>query len=354
MTELEQVLYESLARVSVPGDPNGVAGAIQARVDAGGSATGHRQSQATDDVGEPRDYLREPGANSSGNGSGFAGGGGAGIAPWLPWIGVLLVAAIVGGVTGASGLVGSPAPILSSVGISLTGGVDALDCPAGASVAKLGAGDRVLALKRSDDSAYLQVRNPYDVNQLVWLPAGVVVVDRGEASISSLPVGGCPKPALALDALPTQAPTEAPAPPAPGPAPAPKPTTPAITPPPAPDTTKPVISAGGWSPATVYGTHANQQPLCPILSTITVTASDNVGVSGVTFSSSLPAAVITQTSHSGNTYVFTFKIDYNNGTHGATASKVTFTAKDAAGNSAQVKTLIAVRSGDYTGCYGPI
>jgi hypothetical protein len=345
MTELEQLLRESLTRVSVPGDPSGVSNAIQARVDAGGTSIDGRHSQATDDVGEARDYLREP----NGNGSGFSGAGGSGIGPWLPWIGVLLVVAIVGGVTGASGLVGSPAPILSSVRISLTGGVDALDCPAGASVAKLGAGDRVLALERSDDSAYLQVRNPYDVNQLVWLPAGVVVVDHGEASISSLPVGGCPKLALALDALPAEASTEAPAPPAPGPAP--KPTKGETPPPPAPDTTKPTIAAGLFSPNPVYSTKSNTG-ICPTSTTINITATDNVGVtnvSGVTVAG--PAgAQIALVSHSGSNYIFSYHVLYEK-TPNETGAIITFTAKDAAGNQASASAGLKVRNSSYPNCY---
>lgn len=304
MTELDDALRESFARLAEPGDPAGVVDSIRTRLDAG-------------DTGTP--------ANSSGFGS----GGGT---PWLVWGAVVVVVALAGGAIGATGALGSPAAPQPGTGVSLAGGVDALDCPAGAAVTKLGQGDRVLALSRSDDYAYLEVRNPQDVNQLVWLPAGVVVVDRGEPAISTLPVGGCPKPVLAVDAVPVADPTVAP------PAPAPKPK-------PAGDTTSPVIAAGAFSPNPVYGTQSNTG-LCPTSTTISITATDNVGVATVTgaTTSGPGGAQITQISHSGSTYVFKYQIDYEGG---EAIAVVGFTAKDAAGNQSATSSKVTVRAGHY-------
>lgn len=94
MTELDDVLRGSFARIAEPGDPTGVVAAIQARVDSG-------------DTGTPADS------------SGFGGG----LRPWLPWIGLAIVVAITGGAIGASGVLTPPtaAPTSVSAGPSPSG-----------------------------------------------------------------------------------------------------------------------------------------------------------------------------------------------------------------------------------------
>lgn len=86
MTELDDMLRGSFARIAEPGDPTGVAAAIQSRVDSG-------------DTGTP--------ASSSGFGGGLR--------PWLPWIGLAIVVAITGGAVGASGVLTPPPPTTSAV-----------------------------------------------------------------------------------------------------------------------------------------------------------------------------------------------------------------------------------------------
>src|SRR5690349_4735895 len=144
MAEIDVLLSSSLKRVAQPGDPAGVADAIRSRVDAG-------------DTGTP--------ASSSG----FGGGGPL---SWLPWIGVIAVAGIVGGTMGATGVFGEEAapPPPSPAGISsyIDGHVDGLACPGGAVIGSLDPGQRVYAVERSDDTAYLSVRDPYDLTRTVW------------------------------------------------------------------------------------------------------------------------------------------------------------------------------------------
>jgi hypothetical protein len=187
------------------------------------------------------------------------------LSPWLPWIGAVVVVGAIGATAGALGAFGTPAPAKASSAIVLGAGIDALDCPGGASVAQLQGGERVLALKRSDDSHYVQVRNPYDINQLVWLSAGIVSIDRHQPAIDTLEVAGCPKPTMALDPLPV-APV-VPAAPAPG-------KSGHVTPPAPPkETVKPVIVKASANPTTIVNDSAT---------TITVVATDNVGVTAVT------------------------------------------------------------------------
>jgi len=89
MSELDDVLRGSFARIAEPGDPTGVVAAIQSRVDAG-------------DTGTPAES------------SGFGGR----LRPWLPWIGLAIVVAITGGAMGASGMLTPPMPAPTSVSVS--------------------------------------------------------------------------------------------------------------------------------------------------------------------------------------------------------------------------------------------
>jgi hypothetical protein len=173
MADIDTVLSESLKRVVEPGDPTGVAELIRSRVAAG-------------DTGTPSD-----------GGSGFASGSGW---TWLPWAGAGVVVAIAGAVVGASGVFGSLqlAEPASAPGLSVSRVTSGLDCPGGSAVVAFRPGDRVLAVARSDDSAYLAVRSPFDRADTVWLPVSAIDVDEGEPAISSLEVGGCPEPVVTV------------------------------------------------------------------------------------------------------------------------------------------------------------
>ena len=262
----------------------------------------------------------------------------SGFMPWVPWIAGVVVAGLVGGGIGLSGLVGHDTQNVvefGAIGVSKT--TPAYSCPGGVAVATLNRGERVLALSRNDDASWVSVRDPRAIGTTVWVPVGLVVVDDGEGAVSDLPLGDpCPTvslpPGLVEEAPPAPAP-------GPGPAPAPVPT----------DTTAPVISAGTFSPNPVYGTQANQGG-CPTSTTVSITATDDVGIASVTGTTTAgPAgAQITQISHSGSTYVFKYQIDYEGGSTGAI---IGFTATDAAGNQAIAYAGLQVRPGHYTNCW---
>lgn len=312
MADLDTMLRESLNRLAVPADPAGVAEAIQRRLDAG-------------DPGTPPPK------------------GGPGIAGILPWIGVALVAGIVGGVLGGFGLFGHPiAPVSLSVVSVGDQMVPGLDCPGGAAAASFQPGERVLAVARSADSSYLGLRDPADRSRTVWVSTSSVVRDPHEKAVSSLPVGGCPAPTTSV-VPPTPRPGHSVA------TPPTKPVKPPTKPtPPKGDTTKPQIAAKAPQPGTIYGYHPVQE-CSPGTSTIVVVASDNVGVTSVTATSSFSAAVITRISVSGNVYTYTVHAVYatpNPDTH----IPVTFTARDAAGNHASTSVSIILK-GDQ-GCLG--
>lgn len=287
MTELDEMLRGSFARIAEPGDPAGVVAAIQSRVDSG-------------DTGTPADS------------SGFGGGG---FSPWLPWIGLVVVAGIVGGVAGVSGVAGRPTVEVATIGYSalLDERVDVLACPGGDSVGTLVQGERVLAIARSDDSAYLAVRDPYDSSATVWLPRAAVVVDNGEQDVASLPVDGCDE-VIVTTPTPTPTPTETPEP---GPAPKPVPTK---------DTAAPVMGQSYATPNPIY----NLEP-----TVVHATAADNVGVVSISISWAGEFTGSAQMTKSGAEWVYTFTPPDDNG------GTITFTLRaiDAAGNQSGPATV---------------
>ena len=236
--QLDELLSGSLKRAAQPGDSAGVADAIRARVAAG-------------DAGTPA---------PSGSAPGFEGG--AGPLSWLPWVGAIVVLGLVGGVLGVSGAVGHPIDTVTvgTSSILMPPTVQASSCPGGPVVASVERGSRVVALARSADGAEVQVRNPDDVAQLVWIPVGELVSDSGQPSVTGLPVGpSCPTVYIA------QAPVVVPVTPVTPKKPS-KPGTPGAP----KDTTAPVIGA-----ITVDTTDACK----PIVS---AQITDNVGVSSAT------------------------------------------------------------------------
>lgn len=304
---IDQLLGESIKRVAEPGDPAGVAELIRARV-AGG------------DIGTPS------------KGGEFSGGPGSGW-PWLPWAGGALVVAIVGGLVGASGVFGSLAAADPASGgdfvapssLSVAHVVSGLDCPGGAPVVGFRPGDRVLAVARSDDSAYLAVRSPFDRADTVWLPVSAVEVDEGQSPVASLEVDGCPDPVVTL-LPPVVEPTE---PPAPKP-PAPKPQPPA---PPAPDTTPPTLGtpSGVQSIGCTLGYGSK-----PEATTISITASDNKAVAGVSISWSGAHSGSGAMTKSGPNWVFS----YNPPNHVLGNVEFWMVAYDAAGNQSGGRSFI--------------
>jgi hypothetical protein len=242
VAEIDSALSESFKRVAEPGDPTGVADLIRSRVAAG-------------DTGTPSD-----------GGSGFSAGGWT----WLPWLGAGAVVAIAGAVVGASGVFGSLQPAGSAPvpGLAVSQVTSGLDCPGGSAVVAFRPGDRVLAVARSDDSAYLAVRSPFDRSDTVWLPVSAVDLDEGEPDLSSLEVDGCPEPVVTVvepSTPPTTPPVEKPQPPS-------RPQPPQ---PPAPVDNPPTLGTVSISDNTLYQGDST---------TITATASDDHGVSAVQIS----------------------------------------------------------------------
>ncbi len=287
MAEIDDILSSSLKRIATPGDPSGVAERVLARVEAG-------------ETGTP--------AASSGFGPSWPAG-------WLPWIGVIVVAAIVGGLAGFTGLFGLASPAAASAPtVSIDHSIAGLACPAGARLVSLDPGQRVLALQRTKDSAWLAVRDPYDLATTVWVRRAAVRVDDS-GDTASLPVGGCPTPSVSVTPEPTvEAAPDAPAAPATPTTPSKKPAPPTPT----PDTTAPTV-------ATPVVTVANCQ------TTITTTASDNVGVTSVTISWTDHNTGSGSMTLSGGTW----KLVLTNPAAGMHDGNTVFTviAHDAAGNS---------------------
>lgn len=294
MAELDVMLSESLKRAANPGDPTGVADAIRARVAAGDTGT--------------------PAATS-----GF--GAASGPLSWLPWIGVVVVAGLVGGGIGASGLVGRPAVEVAVVGSTtiLTTDAPAAACPGGPTTATLPADTRVLAVAQSDDAAHVGVRDPDDFSSILWLSTSDVAVDEGQTAV--LPTGApCP---VAVISAPEQVPAPVPAPttePSPGPAPD--------------DTAGPSISASA-QPTTI--TMAGYSAYCgPDVSTVSVIANDPSGISSVSASWSGGSAPL---AGSGSNWSFGFS---GTSTGADVPYTITLTAVDGAGNTSTTSVVVTV------------
>lgn len=303
MAELDDQLRDAFARAAEPGDPSGVADALRSRIAAGDTGTPATSSGLSSDAGS-----------------------------WLPWVGLVVVAGLVGGASGALGLAGHHVDTRqTSESTGVLGAHSAgFDCIGGPLVAALPAGERVLAVARSDDSNWLGVRNPVTLTGTVWVPVADVTVDHGEPAIATLPVGGgCPVVSVITDPPVVVTPV-----------------TPTHPPTPKPDTTAPTLSK---PTASVDGTPAPPTKVCNNSSgyqpaIITISASDNAGVTGVSITWS---GVETQSVPKPMKGKWTFSYHPSSpSTHGF----VTFTmiAKDAAGNTSSPETITI----EQIGCVG--
>ena len=275
---LDALLRDALGKAAEAGDSTGVADAIRSRVAAG-------------DAG--------PSVVTGSTAPGWGGGVGS----WLPWLGLLVIAGVGGTALGASGLVGAPVgePERGTTAI-VQAASPASSCPGGPIVDELRAGDRVLAVGRSEQLDYLGVRDPRDLDTVLWLPAEFVTIDPGQPDPSTLPVSACPS---VVVTYPTPIPT------------------------PEPDTTRPKVGQVGASQNPVFvGNNGT--------SVISATASDNERVTSVSISWSGTTSGSAAMAFSGGTwtYVFDPPQDTPNGV-------VTFTiqARDAAGNVSSPATV---------------
>lgn len=286
---LDSRLRDAFAKAAEQGDSTGVADAIRSRIAAGDSGT----SVA----------------------GGTAPGWGGGAFSWLPWLGLIVLAGIGGTALGASGVVANePREILAGYTAVLDDSAPAASCPGGPVIGELFAGDRVLAVARSDDSAYLGVRDPNDFARTLWFDRAVVVVDAGQADVDTLPVEACPVATVEV-VEPTPGPI-----PVPGPAPAPGPS----------DTTAPTITQVGASETSIWDCAPDNQV------TLSVVAADNVGVTRVEVAwSGAPGNGSAQMVKNGGQWQYTYTSPY------PAFGNVTFTFKafDAAGNASATKSV---------------
>lgn len=231
--------------------------------------------------------------------------------PWLPWFAVAAAAGLIGGGLGVSGLVGHESQTVVEIGTLTTAlTTPGFTCPGGAAVADLDRGARVLALARNDDASWVSVRDPRSTSSVVWVPLAMIVVDSDQGAVSDLPLGD-PCPTISLPPLDVVDAPVADAPPPPAGAP------PAA---PAPDTSKPTLSAAAATPA-----HLG----CGASTVLSVSAADNVGVSGGTVTITGPDAQTKTLTGSGASW----SVGYTptNGIYQNITA--TFTVVDAAGNA---------------------
>jgi hypothetical protein len=254
------------------------------------------------------------------------------VAAWLPWVGAIAVVGVVGGTLGLAGVFGHPTSTQAVIAsdASLTRTATAYACPGGPAIDALNAGDRVLAVQRSDDSSYLAVRDPRDLNRELWFRSADVTVDKSQAAIATLPVGSCPE-INSLLMPPTNRSSKGGSTPS-------KPTTP--TKPSAPDTSAPSLGSPSATHGSVSDPVCVNHPSDPSreYAIISASASDNKGVTGVSISWTGPGSDHGSGSmhKSGSVWKFTFDPVSTTDTGTATFS---LQARDAAGNKSSIRTI---------------
>lgn len=300
---LDELLSSSLKSVAEPAPSTGVADLIRSRVAAG-----------------------ETGTSVAGNGATAPGwgGGSAGVVTIVAPLALILVTGAVGGALGVTGVFGAP---LGEAGgprpysLVVDGAAQGLECPGGSPVTDLYPGERLLATARTDDSSWLAVRDPAQLDSTVWVAAASLKMDAG---VASLPVSGCGE-LVVQTPTPTATPTQAPPPP-----PDNGGSTPPKPPPPPKDTTAPVMTSIKASKAIVLNNE---------VSTISVSATDNKKVTKIVLKWSNGAV-------SGQTTITGASGSYNWSSNSVAANSYgnyTFTAVayDAAGNhSAPVQVVV--------------
>jgi hypothetical protein len=251
---------------------------------------------------------------------------------WLPWVAIILVAGVVGGTLGLTGVFGHPTSTRAVVtsDASVARSAVAYACPGGPAIDTLEAGDRVLAMQRSADSAFLGVRDPLNLGRLLWVRLADVSIDADQAGVATLPTGTCPDVSVILMPPTSQGGAA-------GTAPA-QPSGPAPAEPPAPDTTSPNLGAPTAGTPIVCLLGSNP----PHSDTISVTASDNVDVSSVSISWTGKATGSAAMSRSGSTWSYTYTV-----LSSTAFGTVTFQlqARDAAGNLSSPANLSITQEG---------
>lgn len=290
MSSLDELLSSSIKSAAEPAASAGVADAIRSRVAAGDAGTSVAGSTA-------------PGW----------GGGASGALTIVAPIALIVVAGVVGGGLGASGVFGAPAgPLDGNVPAYVTTDqtATAYVCPGGPQLGDLRAGTRVLAVARDADLAFLGVRNLDDFSTTIWFSTDDLVLDEAAVDPSTLPVESCPDVTVTV-VTPTPTPTPEPE-----------------------DTTPPVLDKMSANPPLVYNDGPSQ---------ISLSARDDVGVAGVALSWSGPNGLSGSAPMTldGSTWRYTWS--YGGGTVGDGVWTFTAVASDAAGNQSAPAQVVVER-----------
>ncbi|MCC6376402.1 MAG: hypothetical protein IT191_05225 [Microbacteriaceae bacterium] len=279
-SEIDVLLHDYFQRNHTPVDTTGIEQSIASRVASGD--TGYSLS----------------GSSAPGHGGFWS--------SWVTWVGVAVACGLAGTGLGLGGAFGRPTTVVEVPGAISSGSlVPVAACPGGPTIDRLSPGTRVLAVQRDSDGEQLGIRNPNNWSQLVWIAAGSLDIDHGQASPSTLPEGkACPTYTVTISTPPVE--------------PSPEPSKPS-TPNKPKDTTSPTLGVPTHDPNSFGNSSQN---------VITVSASDNVAVTKVKISwtgAYTGSGVMTK---SGNNWTYTFVAP------GSSSGNITFTlqAEDAAGN----------------------
>jgi len=233
----------------------------------------HADLASVADAIRARVAAGDTGTSVSGSTAPGWGGGAGGALTIIAPIALIVIAGAVGGALGATGVFGATGssgggelPGYLTTNVVATGYV----CPGGPVSGTIPAGTRVLAVARDDKGDYLGVRNPADLSDVMFFATDDLVLDAGGVDPATLPVVECPVPTVTVVTPEPTVPTE-------------EPTTPPDdgnnNPPPPKDTTAPTIGKLTATPPLIINDQATQ---------LTVTAADNVAVTGVQLSWSIP------------------------------------------------------------------
>lgn len=281
---------------------------------------------------------------------------------WL--LGVITVVALAAG-TLAGATVLSPGADADDGTAASTGGVDAaseastnpaapmvgaaFDCPGGAEVGRLRAGDRVYVVGRDESGAWAAIRDPRDIADVVWVERAALVPDAD----LDVDVVECdePTPLLPPAATETTTTTTVPGAPSTTVASPPKPGTPTTTAPGTQPGTGATVTTTTSAPTTTAAAPDTQaptlqlsadhseifrdDPYCARQAVLTAIAADDVGVTAVTGTySGLPGSPLTFTRTGGSPANGTWTATFGPFTSPTTQDVIiTVTARDAAGNS---------------------
>lgn len=244
----------------------------------------------------------------------------------------------------------------------------AFDCPGGAAVGQLRAGDRVYVVGRDDSGAWSAIRDPRNLSDVVWVETAALVPDASldvdvvgcdeptpllppeqtpetttTTTTTSTTVPGAPSTTVAEPLKPGTPPTSAPGATTPGGG-APSTTTSSTPPPtntkaPSVDTQAPNIVQVTRSPNEIM---RDVSPYCDTVAVITVNATDDIGVVSVTGTySGLPRSPLHFTRTGGTPQNGTWTATFGPFTSITTQDvTITITASDASDKTVTATTTI--------------